>query len=149
MTGRVANPESAAVDEGDTGAVVGEIVVGGTVVGGIVLGGNVVAGGNVVVRAAVVGGDVVVDAAVVVVALSVEAFLLELSSPAAALTATRTMKASATHDTICAHNGQPRNRRQGFRDFGEVPVLAPAKFGCVSGAYHFPSEACHQPSPWE
>ena len=34
------------------------------------------------------------------------------------------MKASATHDTICAHNGQPRNRRHGFRDVGGYTVLA-------------------------
>src|SRR5674476_1413961 len=22
-------------------------------------------------------------------------------------------------------------------------------FGCCSGAYHLPSDACHQPAPWE
>ena len=66
------------------------------------------------------------------------------------------MKARTTHETICPHNGQPRKRRHGFRELEDPPALPPAGFGggpggahLLSGGYHFPSEACHQPSPWE
>jgi hypothetical protein len=72
---------------GVVGATLGgdaAIVDGGTaVVGGDVVGG-VVVGGSVVVGAAVVGGVVVVGAAVVVVAVTVATFVLEVSSPIAA-----------------------------------------------------------------
>ncbi len=90
-----------------------------------------------------------------VVAVSVATFLLEVS-PVAAPTISRTMKARTTHETICPHNGQPRKRRHGFRELEDPPALPPAGFGggpggahLLSGGYHFPSEACHQPSPWE
>jgi hypothetical protein len=139
LTGKVANPESAVVEEGDAGPVVAGVVVGGNVVAVVV--------GTTVVEAEV-DGEVVVGAAVVVGAVTVATFFFPLP-PVTPPMMPRTMKATTTHDRICAHNGQPRKRRHGLRGAGGVPALAPVKFGCVSGGYHFPSEACHQPSPWE
>jgi hypothetical protein len=131
LTGRVASPASAVVERGSAGGNVVAAVVGATVV------------------EAEVGGEVVVGPADTgVVGVRVETFFFP-PPPATPPMVPRTRKATTTHDRICAPNGQPRKRRQGFRGVGEVPVLAPVKFGCVSGGYHFPSEACHQPSPWE
>jgi hypothetical protein len=108
LTGRLANPESAVVDAGDSAVVVaGAVVVGAAVVGGAVVG------------AVVVGG------AVVVVALSAATFV-SLLHPAAVPTMTRTLITAITRETSVAHDGQLRNGRQGCRGLEDPPAATPS-----------------------
>ena len=99
--------------------------------------GEVVAGLAAVVGTGETGG----------VGVPVALLLLSSPPPAAATMMIRRMNATRTQDPICAHIGQPRKRRHGFRALGDPCGLLIVGSGAVSGAYHFPSDACHQPSP--
>jgi hypothetical protein len=95
----------------------GTAVVGGDVVAGVVVGGSVVVG------AAVVGGVVVVGAEVVVVAVTVATFVLEVSSPIAAPMPPRTTVAATAQAMTCFQRARFRKLRQGFMRLPPLSAL--------------------------
>ena len=148
------------------GVVVGGVVVGGVVVGGVVVGGEVVGG-------VVVGGEVVVEATVVVGRLvAARSALLFFPAPVAAPMIPSTTKNATIHDNTWTALGQVRKRchsptrapadRGPASEATESPGgAAPSEaadpsgtdgccmVGFVSGGYHLPSDANHQPEPCE
>ena len=131
-------PESAVLVAGDVWVVVDVVV----------------RAGNVLVEATAGATEVVTELSIVVgteetdgVAFPVAWRLWSPPPPAAALMVIKRMNARTTQERICAHIGQRRKRRHGFGALGEPCELLIVGFGAVSGACHFPSEVCHQPSP--
>ncbi|MDQ1458705.1 MAG: hypothetical protein QOI08_189 [Actinomycetota bacterium] len=146
------------------GGVVGGALVGGDVVGGVVVGGALVVVGTVVVVVAwvvdVLEVDVLgVEVLEVVVTGTVEAGVFDEFTIAPATPAINATRSTGT--AIFAHRGHDRTHASGVKGseaggpaagtVGSICVAGPGTTGtgsvgsALSGGYHLPSEACHQP----